>query len=192
MTREEALQAIKAKMDYYESDKRLRSAIETLVPELAESEDERIRKELIGALMWQRDCLDAKGPHDNELILPGFTMKVGDILEWLEKQKEHQNNSDAQEKALGRDLTFPQDKDKNLDEIAQDYVERVKEYNPNPTWNLMQTAVCYGYHCCEQKEQKPVPISCSHENGTSAEVCYGPKGDPDPAGVWKPSEEQIY
>ena len=41
----------------------------------------------------------------------------------------------------------------------------------------------------KQKEQKPVPISCSHENGTSAEVCYGPKGDPDPAGVWKPSEE---
>lgn len=30
-------------------------------------------------------------------------------------------------------------------------------------------------------EQKPVPISCSHENGSPAEVCYGPKGDPDPA-----------
>ena len=65
--------------------------------------------------MWQRDRLDAKGPHDNNLILPGFTMKVGDILKWLEKKK----------------------------------------------------------------EQKP------------AEVCYGPKGDPDPAGVWKPSEEDI-
>lgn len=24
-----------------------------------------------------------------------------------------------------------------------------------------------------------------------SEVCYGPKGDPDPAGVWKPSEEQM-
>lgn len=42
----------------------------------------------------------------------------------------------------------------------------------------------------KQKEHKPVPISCGHENGTPAEVCYGPKGDPDPAGVWKPSEEQ--
>ena len=56
-----------------------------------------------------------------------------------------------EEKALGRDLTFPQDKDKNLDEIAQDYVDGVKEYNPEPTWDLMQTAVCYGYHYCEQK-----------------------------------------
>ena len=43
MTREEALQAIKAKMDYYENDKRLRGALETLIPELYESEDELIR-----------------------------------------------------------------------------------------------------------------------------------------------------
>lgn len=33
----------------------------------------------------------------------------------------------------------------------------------------------------KEKEQKPVPISCSHENGSPAEVCYSPKGDPDPA-----------
>ena len=72
-----------------------------------------------------------------------------------EKKKEHQNNSDAPEKALGRDLISPKDKDKNLDEIAQDYVDGVKEYNPEPTWDLIQTAVCYGYHYCEQKEQKP-------------------------------------
>ena len=69
-----------------------------------------------------------------------------------EKKKEHQNNSDAPEKALGRDLISPKDKDKNLDEIAQDYVDGVKEYNPEPTWDLMQTAVCYGYHYREQKE----------------------------------------
>lgn len=47
MTKEEAIDAIKAKMDYYESDKRLRAALETLIPELRESEDERIRKELV-------------------------------------------------------------------------------------------------------------------------------------------------
>ena len=79
------------------------------------------------------------------------------IKEWsadllnLEKQKEHQNNSDAPKKALGRALTSPLDKDMNLDEIAQYYVDGVKEYNPEPTWDLMQTAVCYGYHLAEQK-----------------------------------------
>lgn len=66
-----------------------------IFPQLAISDDKRIMEELIGALMWQRDCLDAKGPHDNNLILPGFTMEVGDILEWLEKQKENPKSSDS-------------------------------------------------------------------------------------------------
>lgn len=59
-----------------------------LFRDIKENKDEKIRKELIGALMWQRDFLDAKGPHDNNLILPGFTMKVGDILAYLERQKD--------------------------------------------------------------------------------------------------------
>ncbi len=69
----------------------------------------------------------------------------------LEKQKEHQNNSDApKEKSVGGDF-YSSDKDKNLDEIAQDYVDGVKKYNSEPTWDLMQTAVCYGANW--QKEQ---------------------------------------
>lgn len=67
-------------------------------------------------------------------------------------KKEHQNNSDAPKNALGGALNSPLDKDKNLDDIAQDYVEAVKDYNPEPNWDLMQTAVCYGYHYREQEE----------------------------------------
>lgn len=63
-------------------------ALQFLIPELAESEDERIRQELIGGLMWQRDNLEAIGPHDDNIILPGFTMKVGNIIDSLRKQKE--------------------------------------------------------------------------------------------------------
>ena len=48
-------------------------------------------------------------------------------------KKEHQNNSDAPKNALGGALNSPLDKDKNLDDIAQDYVDGVKEYNPEPT-----------------------------------------------------------
>lgn len=55
MTKEEALQAIKAKMDYYESDKRLRAAIETLIPELKESEEEYIRKDAL--IEWTKHAL---------------------------------------------------------------------------------------------------------------------------------------
>lgn len=76
-------------------------------------------------------------------------------------KKEHQNNSDAPKNALGGALNSPLDKDKNLDDIAQDYVEAVKEYNPEPTWDLMQTAVCYGYHLAEQEKQKPWKVGAN-------------------------------
>ena len=189
------------------------ATLEFLFPQLKESEDERIRKELIDMIKectnWPHkkeylnylekqkensksadfissDCAsDAKCEnrwHKTANSLPdngrevlakdklgntllarydgeGWDVSVYDdedyrchngISKWCEipseKQKEHQNNSDAPEKTLGRDLTFPSDKDKNLDEIAQDYVDHVKEYNPEPTWDLIQTAVCYGYH----------------------------------------------
>ena len=93
MTQEEKAKAYdealeRAKNLYPGVHKGCKEVIENVFPELNESEDERIRKELIGALMWQRDNLKAQGPHDNKLILPGFTMEVGDILSWLEKQKE--------------------------------------------------------------------------------------------------------
>ena len=116
--------------------------MEIICPELAESEDERMLNKLIDHLDW----------HSNNRLTHE---ECDELRSWLKKKKEHQNNSDAREKALGRDLTFSQDKDKNLDEIAQDYVDGVKEYNPEPTWDLMQTAVCYGYHYCEMKEHKP-------------------------------------
>lgn len=78
------------------------------------------------------------------------------IEDWLEKQKGHQNNSGAPNESSEDGLISSSRKDKNLDEIAQDYVDNVKEYNPEPTWDLMQTAVCYGYHYREQQEQKPI------------------------------------
>ena len=81
--------------------------------------------------------------------------EVVNAINNLNEQKKHQNKSDApKEKKLGSNF-YPSDKDKNLDEIAQDYVDGVKDYNPEPTWDLMQTAVCYGYHYCEQKEHEP-------------------------------------
>ena len=117
-----------------------------VIIELKESEDERIRKRIVDFIKSHADEFEK-------------STDTWDMLTYLEKQKEHQNNSDAREKALGRDLTFPQGKDKNLDEIAQDYVDGVKEYNPEPTWDLIQTAVCYGYHYCEQK-----PVEWSEED----------------------------
>lgn len=119
-------------------------ALEEVFPELAESE--RIRKEIV-------ECIEVL------LKQPGASPRLCDWLAWLEKQKEPQNKSMAHEDCSRSGiLTSPLCKDKNLDDIAQEYVEGVREYNPTPDWNLIHTAVCYGYHLAEQKEQKPAGV----------------------------------
>lgn len=54
MTREEAIKVANEMYGWVKTD-REREALETLVPELAESEDERIRKELIEFIKWSVD-----------------------------------------------------------------------------------------------------------------------------------------
>lgn len=37
------------------------------------------------------------------------------------------------------------EEDKTIDQLAEEYVEGVKKCNDAPTWDLIHTAVCYGY-----------------------------------------------
>ncbi len=61
-----------------------RTALETLIPELKESEDERIRKELIDAIngLWDNDALP----------MPLSVRRKDAWIAWLEKQGEKNNN----------------------------------------------------------------------------------------------------
>jgi len=86
MTRDKAIELMRR--FYFDASIENKAALECLIPELAECEDERIRKDLIGGLMWQRDNIGRLGPHDDNLILPGFCENVGKHLAYLEKQKE--------------------------------------------------------------------------------------------------------
>ena len=116
MTREEAIKVYNGLLN-----QKIKEAFEFFAPELAESEDERIRRFLIDILShgtWRKEW--PFGPNE--------------VVAYLEKQKEQKPYEPH---------NYPADRD-----------------------TLTQ-------------EQKP------------AEVCYGPKGDPDPAGVWKPSDEQM-
>ena len=77
MTREEAIKILRDIHD--KSLFSVRNALETLIPELAENEDERIRKAIIcgmNALKGQKMETFAGIP-------------INDCLAWLEKQKEH-------------------------------------------------------------------------------------------------------
>ena len=147
MTHKEALNRIKYYLLGLAMSDKDREAFSIVIPELAESEDERIRKWLIHEI---EAIYVTDGIVKNE--------NADKALAWLEKQKEHQFCSDApKEKSVGGDF-YSSHKDKNLDDIAQEYVDGVRKYNPEPTWDLMQTAVCYGYHLAEN-EQKPAEWS---------------------------------
>ena len=76
MTREEAIKIVR---NIYQTDKE-KEALETLIPELKESEDERIRKGLIEALKTSKTVGELK------FILPEPTRE--ECIAYLEKQKE--------------------------------------------------------------------------------------------------------
>ena len=162
MTKEEALKIVRENYPHFGTTEPwldLEKALATLIPELAESDDERVRKWILEKVQgYARSGI----PCSDEI-------KMADkAIAYLENQKEHQSCPDApKEKKLGSNF-YPSDKDKNLDEIAQDYVDGVKEYNSEPTWDLVQTAVCYGYHLSEEQFEKN---RLAHCDAVSKEEC---------------------
>ena len=207
MNREEAIKVLNSRP--YTGE--VLEALETLIPELNENTDERIRKWLVGYFTrigkswihreftckqiiaylekqknasYAIEAVERIDKYIDENLANAHDMKDSDpdkkyYLGWDDalgkmagilqdvysgekqkeslrdfidnfpysaEQKEHQNNSDAPNESSWAGMISSSDKDKNLDEIAQDYVDSVKEYNSEPTWDLMQTAVCCGYH----------------------------------------------
>lgn len=85
MTREEAIKKIKEAMPTMWKD--TKEAIQTVIPELAESEDERMLREIKRYIKEQGD---------KPTGLPNGTVAISDMIAWLEKQK----NTDFEIKAL--------------------------------------------------------------------------------------------
>jgi hypothetical protein len=78
MTREEAIKVVR---NIYQTDAE-KEALETLIPELRESEDERIRK-------WLYDYIERVGRSWD--IKPYTPFPYTQILAWIEKQKEQKH-----------------------------------------------------------------------------------------------------
>lgn len=74
MTREEAIKIVR---NIYQTDAE-KEALQALIPELAESEDERIIR-----LLRELGSLDAA-----KELYKGFDLSYTDVLYWLERQKE--------------------------------------------------------------------------------------------------------
>ena len=84
MTREEALQVLRERMDYYEREKRMRATIEVLVPEFAEKEDDRIIR------FFAELATDACGGPGQEYY-EEFGLNYDKVMTWLEKKKEQKS-----------------------------------------------------------------------------------------------------
>lgn len=79
MTREEAINTVRKMFrNIYQTDKE-KEALETLVPELADSEDERMLREIKRYIKEQGDKPNG---------LPNGTVAISDMIAWFEKQKE--------------------------------------------------------------------------------------------------------
>lgn len=79
MTREEAIKRIKARFDKWALDDKDIEAIQTLIPELRESEDEKMFREIKRYIKEQGN---------KPTGLPNGTVTVYDMIDWLENQKE--------------------------------------------------------------------------------------------------------
>ena len=75
MEKETALKILRERLDKALFSER--TALVTLIPELAESEDERIRKEIISIVKSYRDSCITEGNH-----------RFDNCIAWLEKQGE--------------------------------------------------------------------------------------------------------
>ena len=148
MTKEEAIKILRGA--HNKALFSVRNALETLIPELKESEDERMRKRAIAILKQQRDFWSYDGPVDK---FPPATPKkalvdaIDVALSYLEKKKEQkpaEQIEDNEEKSIGTTL-----------------VDALKG-NAQLEWALKRAGVDVKRlisYIEEQKEQKPAEWS---------------------------------
>lgn len=139
MTREEAIERIKSRYDKWALDDKDLEAIQCAFPELSESEDERIRKEIYDFLLngiW------------NEGIIASVKQKkkCAGWLAWLEKQKEPTEELVYRMNGLMQEYIR-----EGADEAEIEH--RFKCYQL--FWDALEDE---GFFKKKQKEQKPVEI----------------------------------
>ena len=95
---DEAIEMAKNRLKDCHGDCFLRREIEKIFPDLAESEDERIRKEIL-------ECIETL------IKQPGASPRLCDWLAWLEKQKEPDSEEiEALKNSIDREYIIPKER----------------------------------------------------------------------------------
>jgi len=120
MTREEAIKIVKEFINGTCLHLVDQEALETLIPELAESEDERMIREIKRYIKEQGDKPNG---------LPNGTVSVSDMIAWLEKQKYNRmqpvyDNQESFESALDKAWkSYNECGSRTVDSFEDDYIE---------------------------------------------------------------------
>lgn len=129
-----------AKRLYKTANTDQRYVLESLFPELKESEDERIRKELIEQVIYI--IPDKSEVDDNGNTLPCYTTRINKYIAWLEKQGEQKPAawSEEDEDMLNKlilhfDWTADYRFDKSDCDAARNWLKSLKDrVQPQNTW----------------------------------------------------------
>ena len=159
MTREEAIKAIKA-WDFLNNDEK--EVIETLIPELVESDDERIRKRIIHAL--HGDVLDME--------------ETNKAIAWLEKQGEQK----PEKKEL---KTIDWSKHIKYEPNSPSIIEQ------KPTWSEDDEEMCQETIDWFEKKCFPYALESENPARESINWLKSLKDRVHPQSQWKPSDEQM-
>lgn len=179
MTREEAINEIKS---WAIPSKNGREVLETLIPELRENEDERIRKHIV-------KFIDEQYPTHGNL-----KEEKDKMLAYLEKQKEEEGyeaipvestleyklgfkagkESENQKESL-RDFiddfpySYEQKEQKPLTDEEKEYIRTIKSIISDFIRDKKPEDLAYYQRIYDWLDERHVPFSCGHENGKSAE-----------------------
>jgi len=152
MKREEAIEVIKKHWPA-PSHSILRESLQALIPELAESEDERVRKDIIALIEF--------GLTDGSAVSPGSRTTKEEALAYLEKQKYDRmkpiyDAKESFESALEKAWNNYHNGYENVDKLEDDYVEcaHAKGFREG-----------YLFGIEKQKEQKPTELPKSKDYG---------------------------
>lgn len=192
MERKEAIEIIKKNWPD-SSFTMLREALETLVPELKESEDERIRKWIIDDIRYNMN--------NEQLNNSEYKKKAEKAIAWLEKQGEQKISwSEEDERNLNDIILFIKTGTYSLDK--EKLIDWLKSLRPQNRWNDISVPpkfpcdilfkypngnkFIFRYLENGRKNSAETPIFSSLEEG---EWIYLDDIEPQPQ--WKPSDEQI-
>lgn len=123
--------------------------LESIFPELAESDDERIRKEIISIVKSYRECCITEGNH-----------RFDDCISWLEKQNEQikikQDMLTTFRNSVPEEWDFSKDKDLN-EEVGRCFHNGMfpKYITPSTTITVSDLMRCASHFYRFGKEHKP-------------------------------------